>query len=159
MNDDKRSGADSGKWHSRYWDRLKFNERKFIRTGAYLDCYCPHCNASMIENQELRLDVIAPDGQEGHLALNPYLNVHEHHADITLPKGDEVKDLRCPHCAASLVVPQRKCPLDKGRVAAILIAVGDHEVPFFFCMRVGCPWQEIHPDVADQIILDDSKEW
>ena len=159
MNDDKPSDPRSVKWHSRYWDRLKFNERKFIRSGAYLDCYCPHCNAAMVEDQEVRFEVVGPDGHEGHLALNPYLNIHEHRADIALPEGQEVQDLRCPHCHASLVVEDRKCGLGDSRVAAILIAVGNLKVPFFFCMRVGCPWQEIHPDVADQIILDDSKEW
>jgi predicted RNA-binding Zn-ribbon protein involved in translation (DUF1610 family) len=159
MNDDKKSGSGPGEWQSRYWDRRQFNERKFLKTGSYLDCYCPHCGQSIIEDKMARFEIVAPDGQVGSLSVTPYLNVYERHTDITVPEGEEAKDLRCPHCHTTLVVPGRSCGRGDSRVGGILIAVGNSKVPFFFCMRVGCTWHEIHPDAADQIILDESREW
>jgi predicted RNA-binding Zn-ribbon protein involved in translation (DUF1610 family) len=159
MSDDKPSGPRPSGWHSRYWDRRQFNERKFVKSGSYLECYCPHCGKSLIESGMARFAVISPEGERGTLEVKPYLNVHEHSSDITLLEGREVQDLLCPHCGESFVVPDRKCGDGDSRVAAILIAVSNHKVPFLFCLRVGCSWHEIHPDHADQIILDDSKEW
>ena len=159
MSDEKSRGAGPGEWQSRYWDRRRFNERKFLKSGSYLDCYCPHCGASVIDKKMIHLEVVSPSGEPGHVEMKPYLNVSGRHTDITLPEGEEVQDLRCPHCHASLEVPGRSCGRGDSRVAALLIAVGNSKVPFLFCMRVGCPWHEVHPEAADQIILDESREW
>jgi len=159
MSADKPTGPRPSGWHSRYWDKRKFNERTVIKTGSYLECFCPHCGKSLIRDGMAHFTVISPDDVRGDLAVNPYLNVHEHRSDIPLLEGKEVKDLLCPHCEASLVVPDRSCGFGDSRIAGILVAVSNHRVPMFFCLRVGCHWHEIHPDHADQIILDDSKEW
>ena len=146
-------------WKSLYWSPHKYNERTRLQSGTYLRSFCPHCDAELTEGAWVHFEVIGPDGESGSLKLSAYLNVHDRTTEIKIPEGEEVKDLRCPHCHHSLRAEGRRCALGDAHVATFLIGVATVKVPFFICMRAGCPWHAIDEADRTQIVLDDSDEW
>ncbi len=147
------------RWEDVFWKSRKYNERQKIKSGFYLHSFCPFCKKELTEEHDLSLEVVNQNGEVGILHLNPYLNSYEHKTDIKLSAGEEARDLRCPHCHQSLKVEGKKCGLGDARVAGFLIGVSNSKVPFYICMRVGCPWHAIDPDDESKIILDSSDEW
>jgi hypothetical protein len=107
----------------------------------------------------LRLLVVNEDGTEGKLELSPYLNQFDQKTDIQLPEGQEVRDLKCPHCQQSLVVEDATCGKCKSHIASFLVGSANAKVPFYICMKVGCHWHALSKEDSDSIILDDSDEW
>jgi hypothetical protein len=154
---EKEDNKDS--WESIVWKPHKYNERIQLKAGSYLRSFCPHCDAELTSEHALCLEVISPDGKTGLIRLSPRLDCFEHKTDIQLPEGQEVKDLRCPHCHHSLRDEKRRCPVENAHVAFFLVGISNTRVPFYICMREGCRWHEISPDDTSQIILDDSHEW
>jgi hypothetical protein len=146
-------------WEDIVWERHRYNDRTIIKSGSYLVSYCPHCGQSLVVDDMMRLQTITQDGREGWVEFSPYLNVFDRRSDIRLGEGEEVADLRCCHCGASLHVPDHACGFGHPRVAWVTVGISTIRVPFFFCMRVGCVWHRIDPDDEHRIILDDSLEW
>ncbi|MCK9994971.1 MAG: hypothetical protein KAH56_01685 [Candidatus Krumholzibacteria bacterium] len=157
MSQDKSRPKDS--WQEIVWDEHNYNERTVLKSGSFLGCYCPHCSRSLMKDNLLHLVTIDPDGNTGWMQLNPYLNAFERKSNLQLTEGEEVTDLRCWHCQASLRAGERKCDRGDSHVACVLVGISTVRVPFYFCMRTGCHWHLIDPDDEHKIILDDSMEW
>ena len=146
-------------WEDLAWAPARYNDRTVLKSGSFLNSFCPHCGESLLRDNMIHLDTVTLDGDEGSLDLSPYLNVFERRSDIRLAAGEEVKDLRCWRCRRSLKVEDRFCAHDGSPAARIMIGISTIRVPFYFCMREGCRWHEIDPYDEHQILLDDSMEW
>jgi hypothetical protein len=146
-------------WEDAVWRQHRYNDRTVLKSGSYLNCFCPHCGESLIRDHMIHLTSTTHDGRVGWVELSPYLNVFERRSDIHLPDGKEVADLRCSACEASLKVEGRHCELGDSHVACMMVGISTVRVPFYFCMRQGCPWHAIDPDDEHRIILDESMEW
>lgn len=157
MADEKRGKGDYRE--GMFWDSHKYNVRGKLKSGSYLCSFCPYCDRELTRDNMIHFEVVGPNGQSGRLELSAYLNVFDRKTDIKIPKGQEIKELRCPHCHHSLVVEGRRCGFGDAHVAGFLIGVSNTKVPFLICMREGCHWHAIASDDEDRIILDDSNEW
>ena len=147
------------RWEDMVWRKAQYNDRTVLKSGSYLNSFCPHCGESLLRDQKVHLETVNRDGEEGWVEISPYLNVFEHSSDIHLSEGEEVADLRCPICHHTLRVEGRKCEKGDSHVARIMIGISSIFVPMYFCMRVGCRWHQIDPEDQHKIILDDSLEW
>ena len=157
MSPDKPPKGDS--WEDLLWQKHRYNDRTVLKSGSYLRSYCPHCDASLMQNDMIHLETTSHDGQDGWVEMPPYLNVYRRRSSIELTEGQEVADLRCPHCKRSLRVEGVTCERGDSHVACFMVGISSVKVPFWFCMRVGCRWHRIDPDDIHKIILDDSVEW
>lgn len=134
-------------------------QRKRLKTGTYLHSFCQHCKKELTHDDMLLLDVVNQDGKLGHMELSPFLNVFEHQTDIDIPKGKELKDIRCPHCNESLLLKDKKCELCNSHIASFLVRVSNNKIPFNICMNMGCHWHSLSSPDEDQINLEESDEW
>jgi hypothetical protein len=155
----KKTDDNLNRWENLVWEPHKYNERKKIKSSTYLRSFCPHCNKKLTQGNILTLDIIGQNEEKGKIELSPYLNVFDHHTDITIPEGKEIKDLLCPFCHKSLRVNNKKCDRCDSNVASFNVGSTIFKVPFFICMRLGCHWHAISPEHTQQIILEDSNEW
>ncbi len=146
-------------WEGMFWEPHKYNERIKLKSGTYLQTFCPHCGQELNHDQVLRLEVVNFSGEDGIVELCPYLDTFQRQTTIRLPEGKEVKDLRCPLCHQSLLLPDINCGACGAPAAGFLIRVSTAKVPFVLCTRVGCNWHAIANDDENKIILDDSDEW
>ena len=147
------------RWEDIVWRKTQYNDRTVLKSGSYLNSFCPHCGASLIKDHQIHLDTVNQEGEEGWVEISPYLNVFDRSSDIHLTEGQEVADLRCPDCHKSLRVEGRTCEKGDSHVACNMIGISSISVPLYFCMRVGCRWHKIAPADEHKIILDDSNEW
>jgi len=148
-----------GRWGGGRGRPHDYNVRTVIKSGSYLNSYCPHCGESLMRDGWIHLEMITSEGVEGWVDLSPYLNVFERTSDTHMPEGQEVRDLRCWHCHRSLRDDSRHCGFGDAHVASFMVGISSIRVPFFFCMREGCHWHLIDPDDEHKILLDDSDEW
>lgn len=146
-------------WDEPYIRKTKYNDRIRLKEGTFLHTYCPHCGSSLIENNKIVLIAVNMEGEEGILELSPYLNVFEHRSTINIPKGMELKDLKCPHCKESIVHPEVRCGYCDSRTAQLMVAAVQKRVPFLICIREGCKWHGITPEDEEKLIQDSSDEW
>jgi predicted RNA-binding Zn-ribbon protein involved in translation (DUF1610 family) len=137
----------------------KEEKREIISSGTYLKSYCPHCNSSLIENDELNLTIIENNGEVGHLMLSPYLNVFNHKSSVRIPKRSEAKDVRCPNCDKTLIIDDRECHDCGARVIKFEVEAVSRLIDFYICARQGCTWHGLSHEDLDDIILEDSSEW
>lgn len=151
----KKSGD---RWEDMYWRPHNYNERTKIKSGAYLESYCPHCETRISYESVIRFEVLTPDNEIGTVDISAYLNVFERKTSMRLREGQEVKDLRCPECHHTLIT-ERKCGTCQSPSALFLIGVSNARVPFYICTRVGCRWHALSPEDEDKLILDNSDEW
>jgi hypothetical protein len=129
-------------------------ERKLVKSGTPLDCTCPHCRASLIDGDQIVLDVEREDQESGTLLLNPQLNVFDCSSTIELPDGVEVADLRCSRCRGSLRETDTRCGECGSHAARILIVVDGEASDFFICLRKGCHWHDISQAARSRLILE-----
>ena len=155
----KKTRDNSNSWENLVWEPHKYNERKKIKSGTFLNSYCPHCNKELTHGHILSLDIISPEGKKGHLELSPYLNIFDRHTDIKIPEGREISDLLCPSCHKSLRINDKKCDKCNSHIAGLLVGSSNLKLPFFICLRMGCHWHAFSSEHAQQIILEDSNEW
>jgi len=146
-------------WEHLAWKSHKYNERIKVKSGTYLRSFCPHCGKELTQNNMVLFDAVKQSGETGKVELSAYLNTHERKTSMIIPVGEVLKDLLCPHCHKSLIVPGRHCGIGDAHVASFLVSVSEAKVPFLICLRAGCPWHEISPDDEQQIMLEDSHEW
>ena len=143
------------------------SRKELIKSGTFLNCYCPHCKHSLNSGEEVVFIVVNAKGERGELKLSPYLNVFKKESTIYLKKGEQTKDLICPHCQTSLVVPMEdskekkedKCHDCDVPAARILVAAVSRIVSFYICLRVNCHWHGLTEKDETSINLDESKEW
>ena len=133
--------------------------KEIMASGSFLQSYCPHCKYTLIDHASLTFTVSGRNGKEGLLLLSPYLNVFTNRSTIEIPHGEEVRDLRCPHCNRSLLEKLRKCDRCGSRIARITVGAMHKLITFFICLRKGCTWHGISGEDTKLIMLEDSQEW
>ncbi len=146
-----------------YTEHIEIKEdeeiKEIVRTGAFLQAFCPNCKKSLIENNKLKVKVVKDNGETGILLLSPYLNVFTSKSSIFLSENKTVKDLVCPHCNKSLMVKDKKCEVCGSPVAKIAIAARTKLIDFYICSRKGCRWHGLSEEDIHDIELEDSIEW
>jgi ssDNA-binding Zn-finger/Zn-ribbon topoisomerase 1 len=134
-------------------------EKELLPTGTFLQSYCPHCQRSLIDKNSIKFIVVSKNGQEGDLMINPYLNVFTNRSTIEIPEGEQVKDLKCPHCRHSLIENGRRCDKCQSHTAKITVSAMQKLISFYICLRKGCFWHGLSDKDTKLIILEDSPEW
>lgn len=130
-----------------------------IESGTFLQTYCPHCEKSLLEDNQVVFKIEKQDGKKGILMLSPYLNVYTNNSTIEIPQGDVAKDIMCPHCDASLIEKGKSCELCGSPVVGISVLALNKLIDFFFCSKKGCPWHGLSDEDITDIVLEDSNEW
>jgi len=134
-------------------------EKEVIHTGTFLQSYCPHCQRSLIDKNSIKFIVVRRNGREGSLMINPYLNVFTNRSTIEIPEGEQVKDLKCPHCRHSLIEKGRRCDKCQSYTAKITVSAMQKLISFYICLRKGCFWHGMSDKDTKLIMLEDSPEW
>jgi len=138
--------------------KVKEAEKETIKNGMFLYCYCPHCKNALIKDNMIELKILNKNDEKGILQLNPYLNIFDHKTTITLPEGESVKDIKCPHCDKSIIIDEN-CPICNSKVAHILVTTSTKLVDFKFCSRAKCKWHGISKEDEQTIMLEDNDDW
>lgn len=153
----------SGHVHEDFDLRVKNKEvkqvdetKEIIKSGTFLQAYCPHCRKSLIEDNMLKLKIT--NGKTGYLMLSPYLNVFTSKSSIFLPEDKIIRDIICPHCNKSLIVDDVKCEKCGSPVAKISISARTKFIDFYICTKKGCRWHGLKDEDYNDIILEDSVE-
>ena len=133
-------------------------EKEIIKSGAFLRTYCPHCEESLLEDNQVRFKVVAKEGT-GVLNLSPYLNVFNHESTIHIPEGEVAIDIKCPECDSSLLITNQKCELCDSNIVGIYVAAISKLIDFYFCSKKGCQWHGLSKEDINDIVLEDSREW
>lgn len=131
---------------------------EIMRTGTYLDSYCPHCKKSLIEKGSIKLHVHRED-KRGFLMLSPYLNVFTSKTTIRIPEDEFIGDLFCFHCHRSLLVEGGRCGECGSEIARITVSARKRLVDFYICAKKGCRWHGLSKEDLNDIRLEDSLEW
>jgi len=134
-------------------------EKEVIHSGTFLQSYCPHCQRSLIDKNSIKFIVVRRNGREGSLMINPYLNVFTNRSTIEIPEGEQVKDLKCPHCRHSLIEKGRRCDKCQSYTAKITVSAMQKLISFYICLRKGCFWHGMSDKDTKLIMLEDSPEW
>lgn len=132
---------------------------EIIKSGTFLQTYCPHCHKTLIEKEMLKLTVVKNDQESGYIYLSPYLNVFSSKSTIFLPEKESVGDIRCFHCDKSLMVDGEKCERCGTSIAKIVIGARTKMIDFYICSKKGCTWHGLSKSDVDDIRLEDSIEW
>lgn len=127
---------------------------KVIRSGARIDCFCPHCSESLVEGERLRLTVQNAKGEKGELTLSPYLNVFESSNTLETAAGEVIADACCPHCARSLRLQDRACEVCGSHAARFQVRIESHTTDFYICLRNNCHWHGISEADRSRLILE-----
>jgi ssDNA-binding Zn-finger/Zn-ribbon topoisomerase 1 len=135
------------------------SEKEVLPTGTFLQSYCPHCQRSLIDRNSIKFIVVNKSGREGDLMINPYLNVFTNRSTIEIPEGEQVRDLKCPHCRHSLIEKGRRCDKCGSPTAKITVSAMQKLISFYVCLRKGCFWHGLSDKDTKLIILEDSPEW
>lgn len=130
-----------------------------IKSGTFLQPFCPHCNKSLLENDMIKLRVIKTDNEKGHIMLSPYLNVFTSRTTVVLPEQQVISDIQCFHCKKSLLLKDKDCKECGSTIARILINTNQKLVDFFICSKKGCTWHGLSDEDYYNLRLDDSLEW
>ena len=131
--------------------------KEIIESGSFLQAYCPHCNKSLIENEQLKLKI--KNDEMGFIMLSPYLNVFTTKSTIYLPEDKIVEDLQCFHCEKSLIKDEKKCEKCGSATAKIAVGARTKLLDFYICTKKGCKWHGLSEDDLYNIRLEDSLEW
>lgn len=131
--------------------------KEIIESGSFLQAYCPHCNKSLIEDEQLKLKI--KNDEEGYIMLSPYLNVFTTKSTIYLPEDKIVDDLQCFHCEKSLIKDEKKCEKCGSATAKIAVSARTKLLDFYICTKKGCKWHGLCEEDYYDIRLEDSLEW
>lgn len=130
---------------------------EILKSGTFLQAYCPHCKKTLIENDQLKLKI--KNGAEGFLLLSPYLNVFTSKSTIFLPEDKLINDIMCFHCNHSLINKEEKCGKCGSTTAKISLGARTKLLDFYMCTKKGCRWHGLSKDDYYDIRLEDSLEW
>lgn len=156
MGNDPEKGAG---WDSETWGTHPVMERNRLKRGNYLRCFCPHCEAKLNEGDGAVFEVETARGETGLVRVAAYLDVFEHHTDLDLEEGEELRDARCPHCHHTLILPEERCPEDGAKIGRFHVAVGQTLVDMRACVHRGCQWYDLDADDEQLLMLEGSHEW
>lgn len=138
---------------------LPSEEKEIIKSGNFLQTYCPECNKSLIKNNVIKLRVINNLDESGTLFLSPYLNVFTLKSTVFLHEDQVIKDLKCIHCDTSLIVDDIVCVNCNSPVAKLKVSARTKLIDFYLCSKKGCKWHGLNKKDLHDIDLEDSLEW
>jgi len=130
------------------------NGKGILRTGSYLHASCPVCRGDMIDGQWIQFLVAGVDGSQGLLQLSPRFNVFDKQASIPIETGEELRDLQCPRCRASLIDADLHCGRCGARAVKLHVVSARLELTLFICSRMGCPWHGITEEDRRRLVLE-----
>lgn len=151
--------SSGNRWQRHVWQPHSYNERVRLKTGTFLQSFCPHCGAELTHDDKLSLEVQTASGEIGIVDLSPYLNNFSRETNIDLPEGEKMKDVFCPHCEKSLIMEGMTCEHGDSQVAGFIVGVGNTRASFYICTKVGCHWHAMADEDSARIMLEDSDEW
>ena len=131
---------------------------EIMKTGTFLQSFCPHCKKSLIEKGSIKLH-LHRDDERGFLLLSPYLNVFTSRTTIRIPEDEFIGNLYCFHCHKSLLVEGGKCEECGSEIARIIVSASKRLVDFHICAKKGCRWHGLSKEDLNDIHLEDSLEW
>ncbi len=131
---------------------------EIMRTGTFLQGYCPHCKETLIERGSIKLKVDR-EQDTGFLLLSPYLNVFTSRSTILLPEDQNIGDIKCYHCDTSLMVDDIKCEECGSEVFRIVLTAASRLVDFHICSKKGCRWHGLSKEDLHYLRLEDSMEY
>jgi ssDNA-binding Zn-finger/Zn-ribbon topoisomerase 1 len=134
-------------------------DKEIIKTGTFLNAYCPHCKKSLIVDRMVKLKVQNSSGETGYLLLSPYLNMFSHKSTIRLPEHQTLNSIQCPHCDRELFIAGEKCPECGSEIAKVNVTAMTKMIDFYICSKKGCTWHGVSPEDLQSIMLEDSKDW
>jgi hypothetical protein len=134
------------------------DEPKLLRTGTYLHAYCPVCGVDIVEDRLISFEVTTKSGEVGVLKLSPRFNVFDKDSNVAIEHGDEVEDLRCPRCHASLIVPEMTCDTCGACAVKVRISAIHLDFDLYLCARIGCHWHGVSDEDRRRLILEQSKD-
>ncbi len=133
--------------------------KEIIKSGAFLQTFCPHCRKTLLENNLVRLKINSKDNEIGYIMLSPYLNIFTSISTIFLHEDKVINDILCPSCDVSIIEEVIKCEKCNSPVAKINVVARTKFVDFYICSRKGCQWHGINKQDLHNIELEDSLEW
>lgn len=131
---------------------------EIMKTGTFLQAYCPHCKKSLLEKGSIKLHIHRGD-ERGSLLLSPYLNVFNSKTTIRIPEDEFIGDLYCWHCHKPLLVEGGKCGECGSEIAKLVVSASKRLVDFHICAKKGCRWHGLSKEDLNDIRLEDSLEW
>lgn len=131
---------------------------EIMRSGTFLQTYCPHCKKSLIQEGCIKLK-IDRDDKEGFLMLSPYLNIFTSRSTIRLTEDEIMANIRCFHCNHSLEISGEECGECGSRLARVVVGATRRLVDFYICAKKGCTWHGLSREDMDDIRLEQSLEW
>ena len=135
-------------------------ERSKIKHDTYLSCWCPHCAKGLNDGDKAVLEIVDNQGQVGPGVAAAYLNVLEQETSILFDEDEDLIDVRCPHCQASLLEERRVCKEDGCKLIGLHVSISDSKkLKLISCIRRSCRWYEMSEEDNERLILRDSHEW
>lgn len=131
---------------------------EIMRSGTFLQSYCPHCKKSLIQEGSIKLK-IDRGSKEGFLMLSPYLNIFTSRSTIRLTEDEIMANIRCFHCNESLEITGEVCGKCGSLVARVVVGAASRLVDFYICAKKGCTWHGLSREDMDDIRLEQSLEW
>ncbi len=142
--------------------KAEYNPRKnmeIISSGSFLASYCPHCQESLIEEDNMVFRIETQAGDVGLFSLSAYLNVFSNQHTVEIPRSEEIKDLRCVHCDHTLMDPECCCGVCGSPTARVTVSAMRKLISFYLCMKMGCHWHGMSERDNQLLKLEDSLEW
>ena len=131
---------------------------EIMKTGTFLQAYCPHCKKSLIEQGSIKLKVDR-EKDSGFLMLSPYLNIFTSKSTIRIPEEEFIGDIKCFHCGQSLILDDLTCEECGSMVARVVLSATRRLVDFHICSKKGCRWHGLSREDLNDIRLEESLEW
>ncbi|MCB2217743.1 hypothetical protein [Desulfofustis glycolicus] len=147
-------------WEEEVWESPPLMARSHIKHDTFLNCWCPQCGVGLNEGDKAVFEIVNQQGQVGISRIAAYLNVLEQESTLQIDDDEELSDVRCPHCHASLIEPGRRCRQDGCKMAAIHVSISNSlRLKLISCTRQSCRWYEMSDEDNERLILRDSHEW
>ncbi len=148
------------RWEEEVWESHPLMERSHFKQNTYLHCWCPHCKAGLNEGDRAVFEIVNNQGEVGISKIAAYLNVLDRESTLHVEDDEELADVRCPHCRASLIEPGHTCIQDGCKLAAIDVSVSDSKrLKLISCTRRSCRWYTMSDEDNERLIFRDSHEW
>lgn len=156
----EKNSDQQARWEEELWESQPLMERSMIKQDTYLNCWCPHCEAELNEGGKAIFQIVNNKGQVGTSKVSPYLNVLDRESTMHVEDDEELADVRCPHCHASLIVSDRLCQEDGSKLVGFYVSVSNSKkLEFICCIRRSCRWYKMSEEDNERLILRDSHEW
>ena len=156
----KKDSAQPESWEQEVWKSRPLMERSNFRKDTLLTCWCPHCEMGLNDGDKIVLEIENMQGQVGISRVAAYLNILDRESTIQVDDDEELADVRCLHCNASLIEPDRLCKEDQCKMVGIHVSVSNSiKLKLSVCIRRSCRWYEMSDEDNERLILRDSHEW